>query len=309
MSALALHSFLALRPFRRIHAAPAWVRWPALFLQWRRHPKLVSAARIVARAKTAATPWHTTIHLHLTSIQTFGQAPLRSAQAAAAPEARRRVAAGTVFRAAALPSGAQAGAPQLRAPAPSVRATLLWSRRRLLPTASAAAPRWPAHDAPPLSSDDRRPPLQSSKGPAALTWMATAAACVAAMGRATAPRSRPPTSIVNAMRASLSPAAPMLWRKADVGQHHSTGALAYSSATPGAEAFSAGTFYSTQAPAPAGTTAAVAAPAPVAPMSGEAARAMLRAAALDPALVDRLADDVIRRVERSMRIERERRGV
>jgi hypothetical protein len=30
---------------------------------------------------------------------------------------------------------------------------------------------------------------------------------------------------------------------------------------------------------------------------------------LDPALVDRLADDVIRRVERRVRIERERRGL
>ena len=32
-------------------------------------------------------------------------------------------------------------------------------------------------------------------------------------------------------------------------------------------------------------------------------------ARLDPALIDRLADDVIRRVERHIRIERERRGV
>jgi hypothetical protein len=31
--------------------------------------------------------------------------------------------------------------------------------------------------------------------------------------------------------------------------------------------------------------------------------------ALDPALLDRLTDDVIRRVERRVRIERERRGV
>jgi hypothetical protein len=30
---------------------------------------------------------------------------------------------------------------------------------------------------------------------------------------------------------------------------------------------------------------------------------------LDPVFVDRLTDDVIRRVERRMRIERERRGV
>jgi hypothetical protein len=35
----------------------------------------------------------------------------------------------------------------------------------------------------------------------------------------------------------------------------------------------------------------------------------VRLASLDPALVDRLADDVIRRVERRLRIERERRGI
>jgi hypothetical protein len=35
----------------------------------------------------------------------------------------------------------------------------------------------------------------------------------------------------------------------------------------------------------------------------------VRSMLLDPALVDRLADDVIRRVERRIRIERERRGI
>jgi len=40
-----------------------------------------------------------------------------------------------------------------------------------------------------------------------------------------------------------------------------------------------------------------------------AAKLAVRLASLDPALVDRLADDVIRRVERRVRIERERRGI
>jgi hypothetical protein len=34
-----------------------------------------------------------------------------------------------------------------------------------------------------------------------------------------------------------------------------------------------------------------------------------RAVALDPALAERLADDVIRRIDRRARIERERRGL
>jgi hypothetical protein len=40
-----------------------------------------------------------------------------------------------------------------------------------------------------------------------------------------------------------------------------------------------------------------------------ASAAATRITALDPALVDRLTDDVIRRVERRVRIERERRGI
>ncbi|OEZ63934.1 hypothetical protein DUGA6_04350 [Duganella sp. HH105] len=46
---------------------------------------------------------------------------------------------------------------------------------------------------------------------------------------------------------------------------------------------------------------------PVAP-TASAIAAQLRAAQLDPVLTDRLATEVIRRVERSLRIARERRG-
>lgn len=35
----------------------------------------------------------------------------------------------------------------------------------------------------------------------------------------------------------------------------------------------------------------------------------LRSQRLDPALIDRVADDVIRRIDRELRIERERRGL
>jgi hypothetical protein len=53
-------------------------------------------------------------------------------------------------------------------------------------------------------------------------------------------------------------------------------------------------------------------PAPAAATAQDAPRRerdALRALALDPAVADRLADDVIRRVERRIRIERERRGI
>lgn len=49
--------------------------------------------------------------------------------------------------------------------------------------------------------------------------------------------------------------------------------------------------------------------APAAMPSAAAIAAQLRAAPVDAVLADRLAQEVIRRVERSMRIERERRGL
>jgi hypothetical protein len=61
----------------------------------------------------------------------------------------------------------------------------------------------------------------------------------------------------------------------------------------------------TASAAPAQPVAARSAPAAPAP---GAIAAQLRASQLDPVLADRLATEVIRRVERSMRIERERRG-
>ncbi|MDM0085087.1 hypothetical protein QTI17_31325 [Variovorax sp. J31P179] len=63
---------------------------------------------------------------------------------------------------------------------------------------------------------------------------------------------------------------------------------------------------STAAPA---TAFARAAPPVAAPVTASQAREAVRANLLDPAIADRLADDVIRRVEKRLRIERERRGI
>jgi hypothetical protein len=58
------------------------------------------------------------------------------------------------------------------------------------------------------------------------------------------------------------------------------------------------------------TTASMRTATPVtAPVTAIQARDAVRANLLDPAVADRLADDVIRRVEKRMRIERERRGI
>jgi hypothetical protein len=62
-------------------------------------------------------------------------------------------------------------------------------------------------------------------------------------------------------------------------------------------------------PGPRMSRPAVAAQESTPEIPRRAARAALQATDLDPALLDRLTDDVIRRVERRVRIERERRGL
>jgi hypothetical protein len=61
--------------------------------------------------------------------------------------------------------------------------------------------------------------------------------------------------------------------------------------------------------APTPLLAPAAAPLAAPPLGAGQTREAVRAQLLDPALADRLADDVIRRVEKRLRIERERRGL
>jgi hypothetical protein len=63
-----------------------------------------------------------------------------------------------------------------------------------------------------------------------------------------------------------------------------------------------------KSPARAAQTREAVLAAPAAQVRATAAEAM-RLMALDPKLIDRLADDVVRRVEKRVRIERERRGL
>lgn len=66
------------------------------------------------------------------------------------------------------------------------------------------------------------------------------------------------------------------------------------------------------APHAQGSSAPVAHPVPIAQVETQAIAALqsaLRPQALDTALVDRVADDVIRRIDHRLRIERERRGL
>jgi hypothetical protein len=58
----------------------------------------------------------------------------------------------------------------------------------------------------------------------------------------------------------------------------------------------------------AAQVAAASSPLPVKPLRSQPPQRLLTAD-VDPRLLDRLTDDVIRRVERRVRIERERRGL
>ncbi|HVC12448.1 MAG TPA: hypothetical protein VNE59_12470 [Burkholderiales bacterium] len=100
-----------------------------------------------------------------------------------------------------------------------------------------------------------------------------------------------------AARPRMAPRLALVWRRAAPQAADSRAAMRDSiSALPATSRSSAVPGDPIRSPAPA-------------PAAVPGAREALRGAALDPALADRLADDVVRRVERRMRIERERRGV
>ncbi|HEX7153701.1 MAG TPA: hypothetical protein VF618_19595 [Thermoanaerobaculia bacterium] len=88
--------------------------------------------------------------------------------------------------------------------------------------------------------------------------------------------------------------AVLVWRSAAQAQRESARETSFTNPLP--------------APSrPSARAAAAQEPAPDAPR--RAAQRALQAGDLDPALLDRLTDDVIRRVERRVRIDRERRGL
>ncbi|MEO8519787.1 MAG: hypothetical protein ABI603_00405 [Acidobacteriota bacterium] len=60
---------------------------------------------------------------------------------------------------------------------------------------------------------------------------------------------------------------------------------------------------------PASSTRPTAGPSPQAAADAAPARPPVRTSDFEPGVLDRLTDDVIRRVERRVRIERERRGL
>jgi hypothetical protein len=75
-----------------------------------------------------------------------------------------------------------------------------------------------------------------------------------------------------------------------------------------AGAVAPGVGFGTAAPAQAASAPSLPAAAPPAASNAGSKDAVMRATALDPVLANRLADEVIRRIDQRARIERERRG-
>jgi hypothetical protein len=123
----------------------------------------------------------------------------------------------------------------------------------------------------------------------------------AAMTLATPTReSRAAAPTQSASKPTHSPAAatPLVWRKSTSAarEQFDEQSIAESDSTPSRTRSSS--------PAPISNAAP-----PTPAITAQQAREAVRANLLDSAVADRLADDVIRRVEKRMRIERERRGL
>jgi len=108
-----------------------------------------------------------------------------------------------------------------------------------------------------------------------------------------APAPRRESRVADSLARVLAPTTALVWRKATPSEPVSTDAVA------GATTMPAG---STALPAMQVAPPAIPASLP------QHVREAVRVNLLDPAVADRLADDVIRRVEKRMRVERERRG-
>lgn len=274
--------------------------WRALGLQWRAKLRPQASARVSAARPAIASPWMTSIHLRLTCLhqthqilegrtKAFAGAPqgMLPKAACAAHDWRRHAPAATatppgrstltLFATGALVAGARRGPAAMQRALPSPRrghtAAPGLIELAIAARASSPQPAWKA-----TAAQARRAPLRAATG--RVVAEAPSLAASALMPQAGAPA--------------------LVWRKAGAAllahgmeAHAAAAQLVFAGAAEAPHPASAST------PAPAAPTAA----AHLAPL-----RRQLTATALDPALTDRLADEVMRRVERSMRIERERRG-
>jgi hypothetical protein len=289
------------RRWRSTRPCHAGARWPALRLEWRRSGKRQAILATVGQRSVLAQSWQTRLHLHLNVLH---QGPTRWSPIAPALLAAARLTLPKPERGVhgmPRPTPAATANPPTRARhLARVPATMAWRtlHHRAPNTIGLFARQRRAHNADPARAQATSPYPLHAERQAPLAWKASPIGAQRVLLRthasAAAPQDRSSAADVLLWQAN---APALVWRKG--GARRSS-----ADAEPSVQAsmlFAA----RTEAPAPAPGAAPAAPPA----MATHApVRQQLQAAALDPALTDRLADEVIRRVERSMRIERERRG-
>lgn len=289
--------------------------WQPMQLLWRRPPKQPAAAAMAARSTVLSHSWATSLHLHFSS--TTLAARLNTMNAG--DTARMRPAAASAGHArhdmAARPSTASSAASLVLAPSqPHIprgasapfnpRASMIqWpvhsSAPRTIPAPMASGVRMTPASMLVHARPWSRPGMAFQRQPQGRPdAIGGTFAGVALAGR------RPLASLEEPEpRALPAPPPALVWRQPERPPSTTMPAAALGTARPASIAHSAQSVVVTQG------SHSTAAPTPPTPETVAAAvRQQLRAVAVAPAMVDNLAAEVLRRVERSMRIERERRG-
>ena len=296
------------RAWRTLSALPAAARWPLLRLHWRRLARPAQQAAAHMPRPAAAASWLTHIHLHFATVQAARQAtargsPAQAAQAAAALRASLD-GAGTRAPASRLTEPGTAAAPTARAPAAAP--VLAW---RALPAAGAGAGNVAQRAARAMHGagiSAMASPVAAAQAPSARLMAAPPALALSLAWKCTPTAlRRAPLRVAGTLPGTTraEPAAAHSWRA-------EAPALVWRKAA-GAAARAEQAAALTQMDLALPAEAHAMAPPPAAAHASAvtaALRQQLGAGPLDAALADRLAHEVIRRVERSMRIERERRG-
>lgn len=315
---------LSPRPLLRRRFTPATARWNGLRLQWRRLPGVSPAsAPFMPLARVVAAQWLTHVHLHASLQNTVFQrgaalrcaAPgtiggRRPAYSAAMPAAARAGAPvtpqGSFAAASAVTTWRRVGAGAITMTTTAiadVRESASWraTQRPHMDNAVLVASALPVPglryrsrgSAEPFGGDAKKagvaaPTFPGVARPAALNW--AHASTLDAKKRWHAGNAQTATRLAPAATRWLPSPPPLVWRKqADV--------------TPAQNPVASGMAHVASGETPqqqARMQPALPSPAAIA--------GQLRAHQLDPVLAERLATEVIRRVERSLRIERERRG-
>ncbi len=297
----------AVRLIRFRRGAPGKT-WTPVVLRWRR--RLPRQIRGAAHPGIAAQHlWHLQFHLHFTRLR-VGQ-PNKMRWPASLPPSResRRIdlkRAGTIVRAATLEQPARSihDGPSARyAALPGVLNVYSVAKAAIYPARrpAAASAGHPARRPAPLVLSHLRLEILRPNTPGYDIIRPLGARVPARLSELPS-HSRAPNSPHSA-EISRRP------RSARHGQQNRAPELVWSSSRPAPEAVGPLKSGSEDSPGP-GRRSSGSGPAPVA----EQVVSLPRVSAapitvLDPALLDRLTDDVIRRVERRVRIERERRGV